>query len=426
MEIPIDKPLWRQYLRPLAVITICLMLVLTGLVFAKHALRTPLSARQLALTTIEHAPLQNKVSAFGQLAPAKVHSLIAMVDGRVQQIDARPGQMVSAGQPLLKLVNPRLQRLLEEQQLALQSQQAEVMLVAQQLAQEALQLKHDQLLAAGELKLLETQLKAKQQLFQQQIVSALDFAQSQVLVEQAQQKLQLATEKLHGFSSSRQNRQQAAELQLQRVQKQFAIASQDVDALQIAADFTGQLIALDETLKPGSRVEMGQALGLVAKPDALVAELKIAAVDAATVKLGQQVRVNIKGKPMPGVISWISPNISDNFMRLDVELQGTLPDTARANIEVNAEIQAAEFPAGPLSARPAYINSSHRRYPIFVLNPTTDVFERREVQVGEISQRQMQLLAGGAIGEQLLLTVPSRLLDQASIKPEDLDDRTTD
>ena len=426
MEIPTDKPLWRQYLRPLAVISACFMLVLTGLVFAKHALQTPVSAQQLALTTIEHAPLQNKVSAFGQLAPAKVHSLIAMVDGRVQQIDARPGQMVSAEQPLLKLVNPRLQRLLEEQQLALQSQQAEVMLVAQQLAQEALQLKHDQLLAAGELKLLETQLKAKQQLFQQQIVSALDFAQSQVLVEQAQQKLQLASEKLHGFSSSRQNRQQAAELQLQRVQKQFAIAKQDVDALQIAADFAGQLIALDETLKPGSRVEMGQALGLVAKPDALVAELKIAAVDAAAVKLGQQVKVNIKGKPMPGVISWISPNISDNFMRLDVQLQGALPDTARANIEVNAEIQAAEFPAGPLSARPAYINSSHRRYPIFVLNPSTGVFERREVQVGEISQRQMQLLAGGAIGEQLLLTVPSRLLEQASINPEDLDDRTTD
>jgi hypothetical protein len=38
----------------------------------------------------------------------------------------------------------------------------------------------------------------------------------------------------------------------------------------------------------------------------------------------------------------------------------------------------------------------------------------------------MQLLAGGAIGEQLLLTVPSRLLEQASINPEDLDDRTTD
>jgi len=44
MEIPTDKPRGRQYLRPLAVFSVFLMLVLTGLVFVKPALQTPVNA----------------------------------------------------------------------------------------------------------------------------------------------------------------------------------------------------------------------------------------------------------------------------------------------------------------------------------------------------------------------------------------------
>lgn len=421
MEIPQDNSSFLKALRVPVVIVICLALLYAGVSLAKSAFSTPVKATDLSIDIVHQAALQNQVSAFGQLVPAKVHSLIAMVDGRVQQVLARPGQLVSAEQPLLQLVNPRLQRLLEEQELMLQSAQAEQLQVLQQLTQEELQLKHELLLAQGERKLLAAQLSAKQQLFEQQIVSALDFAQSEVLLEQAEQKLLLAGEKLQGFSNAKQSRLQAAALQLQRAQKQLDIAKQDVQSLQVAADVTGQLIALDETLKPGSRVEMGQALGQVAEPDVLIAELKITAVDAAAVKINQRVQVNIKGKRMPGKVSWISPNVIDNFMRLDVTLEGELPDTARANIEVSADITAAEFAPSLLSGKPSYVKTAHRRYPLFIKDKDRNVFVRRDVEIGEITSRQMQLGTDVALGEQILLVVPAALLERTEIKPEDLD-----
>lgn len=421
MEIPQDNSSFLKALRVPVVIVICLALLYAGVSLAKSSFSTPVKATDLSIDTVQQAALQNQVSAFEQLVPAKVHSLIAMVDGRVQQVLARPGQLVSAEQPLLQLVNPKLQRLLEEQELMLQAAQAEQLQVLQQLTQEELQLKHELLLAQGERKLLAAQLSAKQQLFEQQIVSALDFAQSEVLLEQAEQKLLLAGEKLQGFRSAKQSRLQAAALQLQRAQKQLDIAKQDVQSLQVSADITGQLIALDETLKPGSRVEMGQALGQVAEPDVLIAELKITAVDAAAVKINQRVQVNIKGKRMPGKVSWISPNVIDNFMRLDVTLEGELPDTARANIEISADITAAEFAPSLLSGKPSYVKTGHRRYPLFIKDKDRDVFVRRDVEIGEITSRQMQLGAGVALGEQILLVVPAALLERTEIKPEDLD-----
>lgn len=421
MEIPQDNSSFLKALRVPVVIVICLALLYAGVSLAKSSFSTPVKATDLSIDTVQQAALQNQVSAFGQLVPAKVHSLIAMVDGRVQQVLARPGQLVSAEQPLLQLVNPKLQRLLEEQELMLQAAQAEQLQVLQQLTQEELQLKHELLLAQGERKLLAAQLSAKQQLFEQQIVSALDFAQSEVLLEQAEQKLLLAGEKLQGFRSAKQSRLQAAALQLQRAQKQLDIAKQDVQSLQVSADITGQLIALDETLKPGSRVEMGQALGQVAEPDVLIAELKITAVDAAAVKINQRVQVNIKGKRMPGKVSWISPNVIDNFMRLDVTLEGELPDTARANIEISADITAAEFAPSLLSGKPSYVKTAHRRYPLFIKDKDRDVFVRRDVEIGEITSRQMQLGTDVALGEQILLVVPAALLERTEIKPEDLD-----
>jgi multidrug efflux pump subunit AcrA (membrane-fusion protein) len=375
---------------------------------------------QKQTSRIVKGTLGNQISAFGVLVPQKVQSLIAMTEGRVLKLEQRPGAILNAGQPILQLVNPRLQRLLEEQELALQAQQAEFLLTEQQLAQEQLQLRHDLQLAQADQQLLQTQLAAKQELFRQQIISALDFAQSEALLTQAKQKVRLAQEKIKGFAKSSQNRLSAAELNRQRSEKQRDIARQDVAALSISADISGQLIALDESLKPGSQVVAGQALGQVAEPGQLLAELKIGAVDAALVKPGQAVTLNIKGKPMLGEVSWVSPNVVDNFLRVDVALLSDLPDTARANIEVKADINVGTNEQTLLSERASYIQKPQQRQALFVWDAAAQQYQRREVLIGSLTAKQMQLLDGVKTGEQILLQVPAALLNNEVIAPEDL------
>ena len=418
MHIPTDRfPLWQQpkaILGLITLITLALGVLISGFFFGSHPSLHQQTSR------IQQGTLANQISAFGILVPQKVQSLIAMTEGRVLQLQQRPGAMLNAGQPILQLVNPKLQRQLEEQELALQAQQAEFLLLQQQLEQEQLQLRHDLRLAQAEQQLLQTQLAAKQELFRQQIVSALDFAQSEALLTQAKQKVMLAEEKLKGFAKSSQNRLSAGELNLQRAEKQRDIAKQDVLALSISADIGGQLIALDESLKPGSQVVAGQALGQVAEPGQLLAELKIGAVDAALVKPGQAVALNIKGKPMLGEVSWVSPNVVDNFLRVDVALLSELPDTARANIEVKADINVGVNEQTLLSDRASYIQKPQQRQALFVWNAATEQYQRREVLIGSLTPKQMQLLDGVKAGEQILLQVPAALLNNEVIAPEDL------
>jgi multidrug efflux pump subunit AcrA (membrane-fusion protein) len=417
MQIPVERqPIW-QHPRVILVMITLLILVL-GVMISGFFSHTKPSALQTS--RIQLGSLDNQISAFGILVPQKIQSLIAMTEGRVLQLVQRPGAMLEAGQPILQLVNPKLQRQLEEQELALQAQQAEFLLLQQQLEQEQLQLRHDLRLAQAEQQLLQTQLAAKQELFRQQIVSALDFAQSEALLTQAKQKVLLAEEKLKGFAKSRQNRLSAGELNRQRAEKQRDIAKQDVLALAVSSDISGQLIALDESLKPGSQVVAGQALGQVAEPGQLLAELKIGAVDAALVKPGQAVTLNIKGKPMLGEVSWVSPNVVDNFLRVDVALLGELPDTARANIEVKADINVGVNEQTLLSDRASYIQKPQQRQALFVWDASSAQYLRREVLIGSLTAKQMQLLDGVKAGEQVLLQVPAALLNNEVIAPEDL------
>ena len=418
MHIPTDRsPFWQQAKVILGVIT--LVTLALGMLISGFFSASPASLQQQT-SRIQQGTLDNQISAFGVLVPQKVQSLIAMTEGRVLQLAQRPGAMLEAGQPILQLVNPKLQRQLEEQELALQAQQAEFLLLQQQLEQEQLQLRHDLRLAQAEQQLLQTQLAAKQELFRQQIVSALDFAQSEALLTQAKQKVLLAEEKLKGFARSSQNRLSAGELNRQRAEKQRDIAKQDVLALAVSSEISGQLIALDESLKPGSQVVAGQALGQVAEPGQLLAELKIGAVDAALVKPGQAVTLNIKGKPMLGEVSWVSPNVVDNFLRVDVALLSELPDTARANIEVKADINVGANEQTLLSDRASYIQKPQQRQALFVWDASSAQYQRREVLIGNLTNKQMQLLDGVKAGEQILLQVPAALLNNEVIAPEDL------
>jgi HlyD family secretion protein len=416
MEIPEDSRKLKSKSHVLVLVLITIVFSFVWFKFSKvNSIPTAHSS-----TTAQEGILNSTISAFGVLVPQKVQSLIAMTEGRVLQLAQRPGAMLEAGQPILQLVNPKLQRQLEEQELALQAQQAEFLLLQQQLEQEQLQLRHDLRLAQAEQQLLQTQLAAKQELFRQQIVSALDFAQSEALLTQAKQKVLLAEEKLKGFASSSQNRLAAAELNRQRAEKQRDIAKQDVLALAVSSEISGQLIALDESLKPGSQVVAGQALGQVAEPGQLLAELKIGAVDAALVKPGQAVTLNIKGKPMLGEVSWVSPNVVDNFLRVDVALLSELPDTARANIEVKADINVGANEQTLLSDRASYIQKPQQRQALFVWDASSAQYQRREVLIGSLTPKQMQLLDGVKAGEQILLQVPAALLNNEVIAPEDL------
>lgn len=255
MQIPAERqPFWQR--RKLMLLVTCVALATVLGLLSSGAVRGS-SAQTSQNSPVTRGNLDHQISAFGVLVPQKVQSLIAMTEGRVLQLAQRPGAMLEAGQPILQLVNPKLQRQLEEQELALQAQQAEFLLLQQQLEQEQLQLRHDLQLAQAEQQLLQTQLAAKQELYQKQIISSLDFAQSEALLLQAKQKVLLAEEKLKGFAKSSQNRLAAAELNRQRAEKQRDIAKQDVLALAVSSEISGQLIALDESLKPGSQVVAG-------------------------------------------------------------------------------------------------------------------------------------------------------------------------
>lgn len=97
---------------------------------------------------------------------------------------------------------------------------------------------------------------------------------------------------------------------------------------------------------------------------------------------------------MLGEVSWVSPNVVDNFLRVDVTLLSDLPDTARANIEVKADINVGSQEQTLLSDRASYIQKPQQRQALFVWDASSAQYQRREVLIGSTVKQRSDCTGG--------------------------------
>lgn len=420
MHIPKDHSNLAK-LRTKIGVVIVLLLVATLSAFTWQSLIASTKKEQPVFTeVVRSGSLEQKVSAYGSLKPMRITSLISQVDGRIREVKVRPGAYLKKGQAILELVNPRLQRRQEEAELSLLEKQAEIEQLNQQMADELLQAKSEYRLSSLQRELVMAEMAAKQKLLEKSIISALDFKKAELEVEQVALRCQMAEEKLATLERSQLAQLKAAGFALDRVRKQYEMVKQDVSDLVIRAGMDGILNEMQEWIQPGANIDAGQALGNISDPSSLYAEIRISAADAPAVSIGNEVRLNIKGRELFGIVNRIAPNVEENQVKLDVELQGSLPDTARPNIELNAVVITSAYQAGLLARRPEHIRAPHQSYDLYVFMPDKNKFVLTKIQVGEISDKEMQILSGLHQGDNFLLSVPVRFNGQQSISKEDL------
>lgn len=406
MKIPQDKSSYRKVSTPLLVIGVLVIIAFTGNYMWSSLVNGTTTKQKLHTATVSLAPLIDDVSAYGLLKPQKVTSLIATVQGTIRQIDARPGALVEKGDIIMQLVNPLLQRKHEEAELAVLEQRAEQEKLKIRLAQKRRTLANGAKMALSRYRLALAELAAKKQLVDKKIVSTLDFEKATLAVEQANLARQLADEELNAFKQTKTIELNLADIHLSKAQKKAHIASQNISNLTIRAEMKGVLIDLDEGVQTGQLVQAGKALGLVADPASLYAEVQVGASDAPRLTQGQSVKLSVKGTPIEGSVIRISPNVRENQVQVDVALTGALPQVARSYIEVSAKIVIDSFEKGLLAKRPSKVKNAHAMYSLYVKTPGVADFELSEVKIGALSNKHMQILQGVSQGDLILLSEP--------------------
>uniref|UniRef100_UPI0035641284 HlyD family secretion protein n=1 Tax=Shewanella sp. TaxID=50422 RepID=UPI0035641284 len=274
MEIPANKSHPRIFSK------LAIMLLASFVIFACYELWLSLSspptfAKQNQIGVVFQGAMVNHVTGYGMLKPKSAVSLIANVQGAVRTINLKPGANVSKQDVIIELVNPELQRQLEDAELGLLESQSELEKLKIKLQRQSRSLNNNVKIAQGKVRIKQVELEAKKALADKRIISALDFEKSNLELEQTQLALQLAAQELESFEQTRSIELNLAEIQLTKASKKLLIAKQSVQHLKVRSELDGVLIDFERDIQLGQVIKEGTVIGQVADPNSLYAELLI-------------------------------------------------------------------------------------------------------------------------------------------------------
>jgi len=390
--------------------------VVTVVLLFRNSLKTSIEAAKIRVVTAETGPVENTLSATGEVIPAFEQVLTSPIRASIRRVLFTPGARVRPGQPLLELDKSLSEIEVEKgkDQLALKRNGIEQlrMKLAKELADAEL---NDQIKSLN-INRLKADLEDTRRL---QKVGG----RTPEDVSQAADKLRIAElEKKqleNGLAYSRNSmsaslRQSALEAQIEaRSLQELAHKLKQAD---IVADRAGVLTWVNENI--GATVSEGETLVKVADLGSFRVEGSCADVYAEQVKAGLPVLVKANETVLRGEITQVKPAVKNGVVQFVIQLDDPRHAALRPNLKTEVFVvtqrsaRAVRVPNGPAF-------KGKRRQLVFVLAADGRTARRREVEVGLSNFDFVELKSGLQAGERLIVSDLSEYehVDELTINP---------
>jgi HlyD family secretion protein len=256
------------------------------------------------------------------------------------------------------------------------------------------------------------QLEAESRLIDQKIISDIDFKRTQLNVRQAEKLYQIETKRLDEIRANINVQLAVSEARVSQFAQALERARNQVANLRIVAGIAGVVQAID--VEVGQQLLPGGSVGRIAQQDDLYAELKVAAREAADVRLGQRVLIDTRSGVVEGAVSRIDPGVTNGIVIVDVALQGDLPTGARPQLQVEGTIYIETLPNAMYVGKPAFVKSDSV-ISVYKLDSSGRYAERSQIKVGKVSVNSVQVLQGLDIGDRIITSETGEWQDQERI-----------
>jgi multidrug efflux pump subunit AcrA (membrane-fusion protein) len=359
----------------------------------------------LFIDTVQRGEMVRSVQGAGQLVPEDIRWVTASTTAHVEHIRVRPGVTVEADTVLMDLSNPDTELQLLEAQRQLAAARADLANLEataqnQRLAQEGVivGLRAD----AADARRRE---EADVQLTKRGFLSELDMAQSRDRAQALANRLSFEEKRLLALGHGTDAQEAAQRAQVLRLGSLVEFRRAELDRLHVRAGMAGVLQEL--VPEAGQSVTPGAVLAKVARPDRLKAEVHIPEVEAKDLALGQKATVDLRTAVVQGRVTHIDPTVQAGAVRVDVSLEGPLPQGAKPDLNVEATIELERLPDVLYLGRPAGAQPGKDAL-LFKLVAAGDEARRTPVRLGRMSARFVEVLSGLSPGDHVVLSETSQ------------------
>ncbi len=350
---------------------------------------------------VKRGEMLREVRGPGTLVPKEIRWIAAETSARVERILIKPGATVAADSIVLELSNPEVDEQLLAAQSAVAAAEADYTATRVQLENQLLD--QEALVASTEAEFegARLQAEAEGELKRRGIVSAIQYRQSQLRADQLKTKLRIEHERSAKFGQNIDAQLAASRARKDQLQNTLALRQRQADSLRVRAGIAGVLQQVP--VEEGQQVIAGTNLARVARPDVLMAELRIPETQAKDVAMGQRVAVDTRNGVVEGRVMRIDPAVQAGTVQVDVDLVGALPSGARPDLSVDGTIEIERLADVVYVGRPAF-GQPGSTVGLFRLDADSDIARRVPVKLGRASVSVIEVAQGLKPGDKVILS----------------------
>jgi HlyD family secretion protein len=381
----------------LGVLGLVVVLGLNLAVGARTSLRVP--AASVTVAAAQPGVFHDFTTLRAKAVPKDIVFLDALEGGQIEQVLAQAGDVVAAGQPLVKFRNTQLElevldregRLSESiTQLQTYEKQLEDARVANEKA--AAQIDYDITRLSRDAERADA-LIAKGFVPRRQYEAVHD----ELAHNRRLQPLQASINREEEVLRQRQLPQLKAELA--NLQQSLSVARSKLDALVLRAPVAGKLA--DMHLNLGEIKRPGERLGQVVPDSGFRIEAHVDEYYLDRVRVGQMGEVEEGGRSWPLTVTRVDPQVKDATFLVELAFRGPAPkgllagEALEGRLVLGGDRQGLVLPAGPFLERTGGDWA-------MVLDASGARAQKRRIRIGRRNAEQVEVLAGLRRGERVI------------------------
>jgi HlyD family secretion protein len=400
MDIPRPENKKRKRMRQLAIGGgTALALAIVTVALARLEPAAPTVDRDTLYTgRVEQGEILIQVRGPGTLVPRDLLWIAAQSAGRVERVIVRPGAVVEPDTVLAELSNPDLMREAEEARYGLDAAKAEFAEFELTLRSKELDQKAAVAQAYAQYEAQRLQAEAERAA---NVVAMLTVRKSELTADSLKATYEIQVERFNQLGATVEAQIAAQRARLAQTQNTFDRMRDQVRALSVRAGLAG--VVQEVMIEGGQQVQPGANIARVARPDDLIAELRVPETQARNVVVGQLVAVDTRNGIVEGKVSRVDPAVREGTVQVDVDLTGKLPTGARPDQSVDGTVEIERLPNVVYTGRPAY-GQPNSTITLFKLVDEGTYAVRVPVKLGKTSVNQVEILEGLVPGDEVILS----------------------
>lgn len=357
------------------------------------------AAEKLMFSTAERGDIDASVSATGRVSPAFEEVITSPVSSRIVEVCHRPGDVVEAGTPLLRL--------------DLASVQTEYDNLVNQLQMKRLQLEQLQADNRTQLSDLEMQVKVARmklrrtaaELINERYLDSIGSGTTdrvrevELAYRSGELELQQLEQQLENARLVKEADVKVAQLDIDILSQQLSLKERTLTDAEIRAPRRATLTSISN--KIGSQVGQGTQVAVIADLGHYRVDGEVAESHALSVVIGAPVSVRVGKLLMPGRVSAVEPTSRNGIIGFTVTLDNDSAAGLRAGLKPDVYVSRGLKSDVVRIANGSYYTKPGP-YDLYVRSG--DYIEPRRVELGEASYDYVEVVSGLSVGEEVVIS----------------------